>query len=152
MSAAGPRGAASSGGGGSGRPRPPRRRAACSACQGSREPTWRLGGEAACSERQHLEDVALEGEVAHDEGPGQTELAGRPQQPPHGVGRAHLECVRRRGGPREVPSQNSNAHRRRAAEEVGQQRAPPRRAAPPPGRAPPPGLAAGRAATGAAWR
>ena len=36
--------------------------------------------------RQHLEDVALEGQVTHDEGTGQTQLAGRPEQPPHGVG------------------------------------------------------------------
>jgi hypothetical protein len=34
---------------------------------------------------QHLEDVAFEGEVALHERPGETELAWRPQHPPHDV-------------------------------------------------------------------
>ena len=64
----------------------PRRRAACRACQGSREPDMDPLGARGVQGRQHLEDVALEGEVAHDEGPGEPELAGRPEQPPHRVG------------------------------------------------------------------
>ena len=67
-----------------------------------------VGRRRRVQQRQHLEEVALEGQITHDEGPGQTQLAGRPEQPPNGVRGSHLECVRRRVGPREVPSQNSN--------------------------------------------
>ena len=64
----------------------PRRRAACIACQGRREPTWTRSGAAACSAASNLEDVAFEGEVAHDEGAGEAEFTRRPQQAPHRVG------------------------------------------------------------------
>ena len=71
-------------------------------------------------QRQHLEEVALEGEIAHDEGPGQTELAGSPEQPPNGVGGPHLErptACRTEGGP--VPELET--HRRRPIEEMGEE-------------------------------
>ena len=79
-----------------------------------------MGRRRCVQQRQHLEEVALEGEITHDEGPGQTELAGRPEQPPNGVGGPHLECAAARrpeGGP--VPE--LEPHRRRTAEEVGQE-------------------------------
>ena len=43
--------------------------------------------------RQQFEDVALEGQITHDEGARQAELAGRPEQPPHRVRRAHAQRV-----------------------------------------------------------
>ena len=36
--------------------------------------------------REKFEDVALERQVTHHEGTGQTQFAGRPEQPLHGVG------------------------------------------------------------------
>ena len=70
--------------------------------------------------RQHLEDVAFEGEVAHHVGPGEPDLAGRPEQPPHRVRGAHLQGVAA-GRPERGPVPELEPQRRRATEEVGQQ-------------------------------
>ena len=74
----------------------------------------------AVQRRQQFEYVALEGEITHDEAARQAELAGRPEQPPHRVGRAHLQrgsARRPQGGA--VPELETD--RRLTTEEVGQE-------------------------------
>ena len=128
----------------------PRRRAACSACQGSRDPTWMRSRGRGVQRRQNVEDVALEGEVAHDEGPGEPELAGRPEQPLHGVGRADRDGVPVRW-PEKCPVPELEAHRRRPAEEVDQQGLD-RRGDPASRSGPDRWGSAAEAATGSAWK
>ena len=85
----------------------PRRRAACSACQGNREPTWRRAGDAACSAASISKMSPSKARSP------MTKARARPSSPGDHSSRRTASGERTWSvspvvGPREVPSQNSN--------------------------------------------